>query len=441
MARTFQQPELFLGLTVREHLVVAYRARTAPSRLWRDMFDVRCLFPPPKEETEQVDRILELLRLQRVAKAPVAALPLGMLRLVEVGRALACQPRVLLLDEPLSGLDVKASENLLGVFRQIVDQSDPPVSLILVEHDVAAVLALSDTVFVLDFGERIAAGTPEEVRNDPAVRAAYLGDSEPAGRTSVPTKAPPGMSAPMLEIEDLDVRYGTSQALFGVSLTVEPGTVLAVLGTNGAGKSTLARAVSGLVAPSAGRVRFEGRDVTGLSAHRIRKLGLTYIPEGRGIFPGLSVIDNLKMAVAQERRPDRPAAIDRAIDRFPVLGDRRTQRAGSLSGGEQQMLALARALAVSPKLVIADEMSLGLAPLVAESVFEGLEDARRSGITIVLSEQFIHRALAMADRCVILTRGRVGWSGAASDAGQEVIDRYLGEAEQATSAAITEGLQ
>jgi branched-chain amino acid transport system ATP-binding protein len=188
-------------------------------------------------------------------------------------------------------------------------------------------------------------------------------------------------------------------------------------------------------------VRFEGRDVTGLSAHRIRKLGLTYIPEGRGIFPGLSVIDNLKMAVAQERRPDRPAAIDRAIDRFPVLGSRRSQRAGSLSGGEQQMLALARALAVSPKLVIADEMSLGLAPLVAESVFEGLEDARRSGITIVLSEQFIHRALAMADRCVILTRGRVGWSGAASDAGQEVIDRYLGEAEQATSAAVTNGLQ
>lgn len=249
------------------------------------------------------------------------------------------------------------------------------------------------------------------------------------------------MSEPMLEIEDLDVRYGSSQALFGVSLTVEPGTVLAVLGTNGAGKSTLARAVSGLVAPSGGRVRFEGRDVTGLSAHRVRKLGLTYIPEGRGIFPGLSVIDNLKMAVAQERRPDRAAAIERAVDRFPVLGSRRAQRAGSLSGGEQQMLALARALAVSPKLVIADEMSLGLAPLVAESVFEGLEDARRSGITIVLSEQFIHRALAMADRCVILTRGKVGWSGAASEAGQEVIDRYLGEAEQATPAAVTNGLQ
>ena len=240
------------------------------------------------------------------------------------------------------------------------------------------------------------------------------------------------MSNPMLEIEGLDVRYGTSQALFGVSLSVEAGTVLAVLGTNGAGKSTLARAVSGLVAPSAGRVRFEGRDVTGLSAHRIRKLGLTYIPEGRGIFPGLSVIDNLRMAVAQEKRGERASAIDRAIERFPVLGNRRNQRAGSLSGGEQQMLALARALAVSPKLVIADEMSLGLAPLVAESVFEGLEDARRSGITIVLTEQFVHRALSMADSCIILTRGNVGWSGPASEAGQEVIDRYLGEAEDPT---------
>jgi branched-chain amino acid transport system ATP-binding protein len=246
---------------------------------------------------------------------------------------------------------------------------------------------------------------------------------------------------PILEVETLDVCYGTSQALFGVSLSVPAGSVLAVLGTNGAGKSTLARTVSGLVRPVSGRVRFAGRDVTGLPAHRIRKLGLTYIPEGRGIFPGLSVNDNLRMAVAQERRQDRLAAIDRAIERFPILGQRRTQRAGSLSGGEQQMLALARALAVSPKLVIADEMSLGLAPLIAESVFEGLEDARRAGITIVLSEQFVHRALAMADSCIILTRGHVGWAGPAAEAGQEVIDRYLGEAETPTPTAVTNGLR
>jgi branched-chain amino acid transport system ATP-binding protein len=249
------------------------------------------------------------------------------------------------------------------------------------------------------------------------------------------------MTEPILDVAELDVRYGQSQALFGVSLSVAPGTVLAILGANGAGKSTLARAVSGLVRPASGKVTFEGRDISKMPAHRIRKLGLTYIPEGRGIFPGLSVIDNLRMAVAQERRSDRPQAIDRAIERFPVLGTRRTQRAGSLSGGEQQMLALARALAVSPRLVIADEMSLGLAPLVTESVFEGLEAARKEGITIVLSEQFVHRALAMADSCVILTRGQVGWSGPASEAGQEVIDRYLGEAEAPTPAAVTNGLQ
>jgi branched-chain amino acid transport system ATP-binding protein len=240
------------------------------------------------------------------------------------------------------------------------------------------------------------------------------------------------MTEPLLRVDDLDVRYGSSQALFGVSIDVAPGGVLAVLGVNGAGKSTLARAVSGLVAATRGRVTFDGKDITGLAAHRIRRLGLTYIPEGRGIFPGLSVIENLRMAVAQERRSDRAAAIERACERFPVLGKRSAQRAGSLSGGEQQMLALARALAVSPKLIIADEMSLGLAPLMAESVFEGLEEARRSGITIVLIEQFVHRALSMADSCVILTSGRAGWSGPASEAGQEVIDRYLGEAEQAT---------
>jgi len=189
LARTFQQPELFMGLTVREHLMLAHRARVAPQRLWRDMLDPRSLLPPAKDETERVDELLELLRLTRVEKAPVAALPLGVSRLVEVGRALASEPTVLLLDEPLSGLDIKASENLLTVFRQIVDQPGPAVSLIMVEHDVAAVLSLSDIVFVLDFGERIAVGTPEVIRNDPAVRAAYLGDTDPE-------PGPPAGSAP-----------------------------------------------------------------------------------------------------------------------------------------------------------------------------------------------------------------------------------------------------
>jgi len=232
----------------------------------------------------------------------------------------------------------------------------------------------------------------------------------------------------MLVVDSLDVSYGLSQALFGVSLEVAAGSVMAVLGANGAGKSTLARTVSGLVPSTSGRVRLDGVDITKRAAYRISAAGLMHIPEGRGIFPGLTVVENLRMAVRQLERGDRAAAIDRAIDLFPVLGLRRSQGAGTLSGGEQQMLALARAMAVTPKVIIADEMSLGLAPMVAETVFSSLAEARQSGITIVLIEQFVHRALALADHCIILTRGRVGWSGPASEAGQEVLDRYLGEA-------------
>jgi ABC-type branched-subunit amino acid transport system ATPase component len=193
LARTFQQPELFMGLTVREHLVLAHRARVSPKRLWRDMMDPRSLLPPSKVETDRVDGLLELLRLTRVANAPVAALPLGVIRLVEVGRALASDPHVLLLDEPLSGLDTSGSENLLSVFRRIVAHSEHDLSLVIVEHDVAAVLALSDVVVVLDFGEMLAVGSPEEVRNDPAVRAAYLGDGEQSQQSA--TQSPPLIDA------------------------------------------------------------------------------------------------------------------------------------------------------------------------------------------------------------------------------------------------------
>jgi branched-chain amino acid transport system ATP-binding protein len=235
------------------------------------------------------------------------------------------------------------------------------------------------------------------------------------------------MSGPILTVEHIDVRYGTSQALFDVSMEVEAGSLVAVLGANGAGKSTLARTVSGLVPTSAGRICFDGVDITKRAPHKLSAEGLGHIPEGRGIFPGLTVQENLRMAVTQLKRSEREAAVDRAVELFPVLGERRRQGARTLSGGEQQMLALARALVVRPKLLIADEMSLGLAPRVAEQVFAGLDEARRTGVTVVLIEQFVHRALGLADRCVILNRGRVGWSGPAAAAGQEVIDRYLGE--------------
>ena len=198
MARTFQQPELFLGLTVREHLVLAHRVRFARKRLWQDMVNPLALFPAPAAENERVDALLELLDLTKVAKAPVAALPLGTSRLVEVGRALATQPDVVLLDEPLSGLDMHESENLASAFRRVVKEGERQVSLLMVEHDVATVLALSSHIYVLDFGELIAEGSPEAVRNNPAVRSAYLGDEDiTAARTDTEaTLANPDSTAP-----------------------------------------------------------------------------------------------------------------------------------------------------------------------------------------------------------------------------------------------------
>jgi len=232
-----------------------------------------------------------------------------------------------------------------------------------------------------------------------------------------------------LVVEDLSVRYGNKWALTGVTLGVNTAEAVAVLGPNGAGKSTLGRALSGLIPVDSGRVLFDGTDVTGWAPHRIRQAGLAYIPEGRGIFPGLSVMDNLRMSVRLLReRAARETSLGRVFELFPVLGERRAQRAGSLSGGEQQMLALARALAVEPRLVVADEMSLGLAPLVVDQVFDTLGVARAAGVTLVLIEQFVHRALTFSDQCVILARGTVAWAGRSSEAGDEVLARYLGDA-------------
>ncbi len=234
-------------------------------------------------------------------------------------------------------------------------------------------------------------------------------------------------TTPLLEVTDVQVAYGEARALFGVSLTVARGSVTAILGANGAGKSSLASAMAGVVHPSAGRVVFDGHDITGKSSHAIAKLGLAYVPESRNLFPHLSVKDNLwaqlRFSLPRAQRKD---AYDRAMDMFPVLADRRTQAAGTLSGGEQQMLALARVLAATPTLLIADEMSLGLAPRIVDLVFESLQRARDEGVTVVLIEQFVERALGFADRAVVLRHGLVGWQGAAADAGDELLAEYLG---------------
>lgn len=228
----------------------------------------------------------------------------------------------------------------------------------------------------------------------------------------------------ILSISGLEVRYGAALAVSDLSLEVAEGSVLAVLGANGAGKTSLARACAGLVPPAAGVIQFGGQDITRWSADRRRRAGLVYLPEGRGIFPGLTVAENLRLAV--RLAPSRSAALDRALTLFPVLAQRRGQQAGSLSGGEQQMLSLARALAVDPRLVVVDEPSLGLAPKLVDMVFDTLETARQSGLTLIVIEQFAHKALALADRCVILRRRVISWTGTAPEAQAQLSAHYLG---------------
>jgi branched-chain amino acid transport system ATP-binding protein len=232
---------------------------------------------------------------------------------------------------------------------------------------------------------------------------------------------------PVLRVTDLSVRYGAAQSLFGVSFDLPHNSAIAVLGSNGAGKSTLARALSGLVPSCGGTVEFAGSDITGLSPTKIRRAGLLHLPEGRGVFPGLTVLENLRMALTAERR-GRTECLDRAFEIFPALGTRRRQLAGTLSGGEQQMLSLARALMIEPRLVIADEMSLGLAPKLVDVVFESLARARGLGVAVLMIEQFASRALDFADHALIMQRGRVSWSGRTDQAGDELLHRYLGQA-------------
>ena len=238
---------------------------------------------------------------------------------------------------------------------------------------------------------------------------------------------------PVLEVRDLVVSYGGAvQALRGVSLTVEEGAVVALLGSNGAGKTTLLRALSGTLRLHRGRVEqgeivYRGENLKGRDPARRVASGLVQVPEGRRIFTRLTVEENLRAGgLAVRERGRRAADYERIYEMFPVLADRRTQAAGTLSGGEQQMLALARVLAASPTMLIADEMSLGLAPLIVDLVFESLQRARDEGVTVLLIEQFVERALGFADQAVVLRHGLVGWQGPAADAGDELLAEYLG---------------
>ncbi|MDX8458941.1 ABC transporter ATP-binding protein [Mesorhizobium sp. VK2B] len=237
------------------------------------------------------------------------------------------------------------------------------------------------------------------------------------------------MANRLLEVSDLEVAYGDVGALWGVSLHVDPGTIVALVGANGAGKTTLLRTVSGLLKPRAGDIRLSGQSITGKAPEAIARMGIAHVPEGRGLFRQMTVLENLELGAFQPKaRPRTKELLEKAYTLFPRLKERAHQKAGSLSGGEQQMLAIARATMSEPSLLILDEPSLGLSPLVVQQMFSLIQTLHGQGVTILLVEQNIHQALNVADYAFVLQTGSLAMQGTGADliADPEIQKAYMG---------------
>ncbi len=232
----------------------------------------------------------------------------------------------------------------------------------------------------------------------------------------------------LLEVDDIEVRYGAIRALKGVSFEVGEGEVVALLGANGAGKTTTQKTVSGMMRPSLGEIRYDGVRIDGLAAHDLIHLGICHVPEGRRVFPRMTVAENLEMGAFRFKKPDQQV-LARCYELFPRLLERKTQLAGTLSGGEQQMLAIARALMGKPRLLLLDEPSMGLAPLIVQQIFDIVREINQTGVTVLIVEQNAAQALALANRGYVLETGEIVLSGTGKDllADDRIRAAYLGE--------------
>jgi ABC-type branched-subunit amino acid transport system ATPase component len=441
LGRTFQRLELFGTLSARENVQMAAEVQRHKLTNGRN----------PAEEAEyQLGRV----GILRVADEPTDSLPTGLARLVELARALATSPAVLLLDEPSSGLNAEETHGLGQVLEQLASEG---MGVLLVEHDMTLVMAICARVAVLDNGQVIARGDPGSVRANPMVQEAYLGgETEP-----VPSPAPrtAGVSFPIsetatgatrstsgpsedhqtgevatdpspsvaLSADGVRAGYGRIEVLHGVSFEVPKGSALALLGPNGAGKSTLLKAISGQLALTAGTVHVGGRRLGRNATEQLARSGVCMIPEGRSIFPNLTVSENLLMYTF--RRPGLKSAWieERAMERFPVLSGRRKQLAGTLSGGEQRMLSMARALTTDPEILLLDELSMGLAPLIVEELYGVVGQLVSSEqLTIIMVEQFVQTALSFADNAAIMVNGELVKRGKPDEIRSDVVGAYLG---------------
>jgi branched-chain amino acid transport system ATP-binding protein len=449
IGRTFQRLETFGTLSVRDNVLVAAEMRKGWSR---EKFKPRGL----------ADELIDRIGLSSVADERVDRLPTGTQRLVEMARALATKPRVVLLDEPSSGLNESETSDFSEL---LVELASSGLAILLVEHDMGLVMSACHHIHVLDFGQIIAYGTPSEVQANSLVRAAYLGEGDEAdevpeaqqallaevtalqdevraesepetnGATpffsvseSAPASATPAVPTEGAALELIDVRaaYGSIDVLHGVNITIPRGTVYALLGPNGAGKSTTLKVASGRLNPTGGEVHYLGQKINGRSADKVARAGLCTIPEGRGIFPNLSVLENLRTMTYTGTSLSRIE--EQAYTRFPRLKERRKQMAGTLSGGEQQMLAIARAIGTEPKVLLLDELSMGLAPLVVSELYDVVKRIAADDVSILVVEQFAHEVLDVADVAAIILHGKLQFEGSPAEVADALQDAYLGGA-------------
>jgi ABC-type branched-subunit amino acid transport system ATPase component len=422
ISRTYQTTQLFGAMSVLDNILIAL----CRGKLGNPLRDIA---------TADDRRTAEALLVFAGYHGPVAALAGGLphvdRRLVEIARALATRPQVLLLDEPAAGLMRSDKAALAKLIRRVADLG---IAVILVEHDMAMVMNISNHIVVLDAGRIIAAGQPAEVRRDPLVLKAYLGDGEMRAR---PRSTPwSGSQDAILSCLKLTAGYGAGPVLEDVSFAVRSGEMVALLGANGAGKSTAMRAVTGLLRPVSGAIVLQDTRIEDLDAHKIAASGLTLVPEGRQVFPELTVLDNILLGAYTRSDVDRGAEIEALLRRFPRLRDRLSSRAGLLSGGEQQLLAIARGLMAKPRILLLDEPSLGLAPAMINELFDVLATLREDGVTTLLVDQMAALALTVADRGYVLESGRI----ARDDTAEALVHdpaleaAYLGHAEAAHGA-------
>ena len=431
IARTFQNIRLFKDLTAQENVLVGMHSRRHDDTL-AQLATLPIFRRDQRERVEEAQRLMGSVGLgaKDVGRRAAGTLPYGDQRRLEIARALALKPRLLILDEPAAGMNPSEKQGMRDLIENL---NKDGLTVLLIDHDMRLVMGVCTRVAVLNFGRKIADGTPTDVSTDAGVIKAYLGTGGEREVSSAPgasgvdetvevveARATAGVVAEpdnaILEVRDLSVSYGPVNAVRGASLRVGRGEVVALIGANGAGKSTILNTLSGLIRPDSGSAKFDGLDLTSASPSAIVRRGLVQVPEGREILARQTVLENLELATWGRR--DRSAVgndIEAAMKRFPILGERRSMRAGTLSGGEQQMLAIARGLLAKPRLLLLDEPSLGLAPQMVDEVFAAIEEIHKEGTTILLVEQNALRALAIADRAYVIETGQILLTGSGNE--------------------------